>query len=135
MVRNSTAATPPEPLEFGLGSTAARLDPTALVFDIQFGLPLTQAAARSMSVAAVSTALGKVVESLPGRRGATTSASSSGAAGGVAPLDSLEVVWLLSKFDKLFDKPLLDLTKVSPARWSTVDAVASLVHESIRARI
>jgi hypothetical protein len=128
---NTAVATPTQP-ESTLGSAAARPDPTAIVFDIQSGMPLTRAAGLSMGLAAVRTALGKAVESLPGRRGGAT-ASILGSAG-TAPLDSLEVVWLLAKFDRLFDKPLLDLTKVPASRWSTIDAVASLVHESMGTR-
>lgn len=130
---NDAAAARPAHLEPARGSAVAMLSPDAVVFDIESGMPLTRAAARSMGVAAIRSALGKAVESLPGRRAVVT--RSARPAPGAAPaLDSLEVVWLLSKFDKLFDKPLLDLTKVSAARWSTVEAVADLVYEAIGAR-
>ncbi len=95
--------------------------PDTIVFDIRSGMPLTRAAARSMSVTSLRTALGKAVESLPGRGGAPQAGSGTTAS---PALDSLEVVWLLAKLDRLFDKPLVDLTKVRAPHWSTLDAVA-----------
>jgi hypothetical protein len=88
-----------------------------------------------MSAASIQTALDKAVESLPGRRPSASASGSNPAKSLVgAPLDSLEVVWLLAKFEKLFEKPLVNLAKVSAPRWSSIDAVAGLIHESIGAQ-
>ncbi|MCB0885135.1 MAG: hypothetical protein KDB34_10405 [Propionibacteriaceae bacterium] len=52
-------------------------------------------------------------------------------AGTGATLDSLEVIWLLAKFDKPFGRQLIDVTKVDRRRWSNIGDVAQLVRESI----
>jgi hypothetical protein len=95
------------------------------VFDL-FGMPLTTNAARSMNAAGIRAAMGKALANLhPG----DSSVAESGASG--AALDSLEVIWLLAKFDKPFGRQMIDLTKVPRTRWSTLDDVAILVRESI----
>lgn len=131
MEKNSTARATalPQPIAERVHSVN-RPDPNATVFDIKTGMPLTRAAARSMSTVAIQTALDKAVESLPGRRPAVPSNTPARPLVG-APLDSLEVIWLLAKFEKLFEKPLVNLTKVSSPRWSSMAAVAELIHESI----
>lgn len=91
-----------------------------------FGMPLTVNAARSMTAAGIRAAMGKALANLhPG----DSPAPQPGAGG--AALDSLEVIWLLAKFDKPFGRQMIDLTKVPRARWSTLDDVAGLVRESI----
>ncbi|MEW1974461.1 hypothetical protein AB0301_05165 [Microbacterium profundi] len=134
MEKNSTvrATALPQPVAERVRSVT-RPDPTATVFDIKTGMPLTRAAARSMSAVSIQAALDKAVEALPGRRQPSPSNAAAKPVVG-APLDSLEVVWLLAKFEKLFEKPLVDLTKVSAPRWSSIDAVAELIHESIGAQ-
>lgn len=52
-------------------------------------------------------------------------------AGTGTTLDSLEVIWLLAKFDKPFGRQLIDVTKVDRRRWSNIADVAQLVRESI----
>ncbi len=94
------------------------------VFDL-YGMPLTVAAARSMTVASVASAMAKALANL--RRVADPAA----VAGTGATLDSLEVIWLLAKFDKPFGCQLVDVTKVDRRRWSSIADVAQLVRESI----
>lgn len=95
------------------------------VFDL-FGMPLTINAARSMTAAGIRAAMGKALANLHPGDGSATDAGGAGTA-----LDSLEVIWLLAKFDKPFGRQMIDLTKVERAHWSTLDDVAALVHESI----
>lgn len=97
---------------------------TGAVFDL-YGMPLTVAAARSMTVASVASAMAKALANL--RRIADPAA----VAGTGATLDSLEVIWLLAKFDKPFGRQLIDVTKVDRRRWSNIADVAELVRESI----
>ena len=106
-------------------SSAPAMGADGAVFDL-FGMPLTINAARSMTAAGIRAAMGKALANLhPG----DSSAAQNGATG--AALDSLEVIWLLAKFDKPFGRQMIDLTKVPRARWSTLDDVAGLVRESI----
>ncbi|GAA4369639.1 hypothetical protein [Agromyces bauzanensis] len=97
---------------------------TGEVFDL-YGMPMTVDAARSMTAASVISAMSKALSNL--RRVADPAAiASAGSA-----LDSLEVIWLLAKFDKPFGRQLIDVTKVDRHRWSNLADVAGLVHESI----
>ncbi|MBX3099571.1 MAG: hypothetical protein KF761_08325 [Salinibacterium sp.] len=132
MVQKVRASANATQLAFQLEPVAAQAVPGTIVFDL-LGMPVTTAAAHSMSATSIRTALGKTLGNLPGRAGSTASVG-GGSAAGTGALESLEVVWLLSKFNKLFDKPLLDVTKVPNSRWSTLDAVSALLHEAIEGR-
>jgi hypothetical protein len=112
---------PPAPLR---RSEPALPSESGSVFDLH-GIPMTMNAARSMTPASVATAMGKALTSL--RRKVDPDA----VAGAGSALDSLEVIWLLAKFDKAFGRQLIDVTKVDRSRWSNLDDVAGLVHESI----
>lgn len=130
MARNSGAAAAGAQLEFALEPAAAHAAPNNSTFDLHSGMPLTRAAARSMNTAAIRTTLVKALEALR-ERSAPTPTDAFTDSVGAALLDSLEVVWLKAKFDQFFDKPLVDLTKVPETRWSTLDALADLLHESM----
>lgn len=99
--------------------------PDGAVFDL-FGMPLTVNAARSMTEAGILAAMGKALANLHPSDSPAPDIGEGGAA-----LDSLEVIWLLAKFDKAFGRQMIDLTKVPRARWSTLDDVAGLLRESI----
>lgn len=133
MVQKVRASANATQLAFQLEPVAAQAAPGTIVFDL-LGMPVTTAAAHSMSATSIRTALGRTLGNLRGRAGSTASVGGQGSAAGTGALESLEVVWLLSKFNKLFDKPLLDVTKVPNSRWSTLDAVSALLHEAIEGR-
>ncbi len=119
-------------LDFELAPVSGGVDQGAVVFDHATGLPMTRAAARAMSTTAIGAAMSKAVTRLDGS--ATSPASTAGPAGASSPLDSMHVIWLIDKFSQFFEKPLIDLDKVDRKRWSTLDAVADLLAESIASR-
>lgn len=121
MAKRSAAATQPAPLRTQDPASPAE---SGAVFDL-YGMPLTTNAARSMSATNVESAMAKALTNL--RR----KADPAGIATAGSALDSLEVIWLLAKFDKPFGQQLIDVTKVDRARWSNLGDVAGLVHESI----
>lgn len=121
MAKQSAAAAQTAPLRTQAPDSPAE---GGAVFDL-YGMPLTTNAARSMSAANVESAMVKALTNLRRKLDPAGSASAGSA------LDSLEVIWLLAKFDKPFGRQLVDVTKVDRARWSNLDDVAGLVHESI----
>lgn len=121
MAKQSAAATQPAPLRTQDPASPAE---SGAVFDL-YGMPLTTNAARSMSATNVESAMVKALTNL--RR----KVDPAGIATAGSALDSLEVIWLLAKFDKPFGQQLIDVTKVDRARWSNLGDVAGLVHESI----
>lgn len=121
MAKQSAAATQPAPLRTQDPASPAE---SGAVFDL-YGMPLTTNAARTMSATNVESAMAKALTNL--RR----KADPAGIATAGSALDSLEVIWLLAKFDKPFGQQLIDVTKVDRARWSNLGDVAGLVHESI----
>lgn len=121
MAKQSTAAAQTAPLRTQVPASPAE---SGAVFDL-YGMPLTTKAARSMSVTNVESAMVKALTNLR-RKVEPAGAASPGSA-----LESLEVLWLLAKFDKSFGRQLIDVTKVDRARWSNLGDVAGLVHESI----
>ncbi len=129
MARKITTPTPGDQLDFELVSAPGRVDQGAIVFDHATGLPMSRAAARSMTTNAIQTAMSKAIARLAGVAPSPTPAPPS--AGAAIALDSLQVLWLIDKFSQVFDKPLVDFDKVDRKRWSTLDAVADLLTESI----
>lgn len=132
MARKARTSTPGVQLDFELAAAPSGVDQAAIVFDHATGLPMTGAAARAMSTAAIRTAMSKAIAQLDGTAAAPAAAGAP--AGAASPLDSMHVLWLIDKFSQFFDKPLIDLDKVERKRWSTLEDVAELLAETIASK-
>lgn len=87
------------------------------------GMPMTLRAAKAMTVATVTVALERTLLAL--RRSATPVAAA-------APLDSLEVLYLVHQFYKPLKRKALDLSAVDRDRWSTLSGVAEVLAGAMR---
>lgn len=99
-------------------------DETAPVFDAS-GMPMSLAAARSMTDAAIEAALVRVAAKLrfdPDEAAEPTEA-----------LDSIEVAFLIGRFYRDLGRPSPDLSKIARRRWSTLRGVAQVLHDLMRA--
>lgn len=120
VIRPTSASASNAELDFGGALAPGTVG--AVVYDT-LGMPKTMRAARAMSRDAIEVALRRALNDL--HEGVSSSAEPT------APIDSIEVLFLIGKFyGALGDKPL-DITKVDRDRWSSLAGVADVIHDGI----
>lgn len=111
-----------------LGSLLAAAAPTgvavAAVFDT-LGMPMSLVAAKGMTGTAIQAALGRAIAQLHHEPVGTVSAT--------APMDSIEVVFLIGRFYRNLGRKQPDLSKIDRDQWSTLEGVAGVLHEAVAA--
>lgn len=109
--------------ELDLGGALAPGAVGAVVYDT-LGMPMTLRAARKMSKDSIQLALQRALTAL--HHGVAPAGAP------IAPIDSLEVVFLLGRFYRSLGRRALDLTKVHRDRWSNITGVADVLHEAMQ---
>lgn len=89
------------------------------------GMPMSLAAAKAMTSTAIQAALGRTLAHLHHEAVGTVSAT--------APMDSIEVVFLIGRFYKHLGRKQPDLSKIARDRWSTLEGVAGVLHDTMGA--
>lgn len=89
------------------------------------GMPRTLRAAKSMTSTAIIAALEHALMAL--RRSAEPISA-------YAPIDSLDVVYLLGKFYNPLNRKTLNLAKVDRDRWASLAGVADVLREAMRSQ-
>ncbi|WP_431891390.1 hypothetical protein [Cellulosimicrobium funkei] len=84
-------------------------------------MPMSLAAAKAMTGPAIQAALGRALAHLHHEAVETVSAT--------APMDSIEVVFLIGRFYRNLGRKQPDLSKIARDRWSTLEGVAEVLHD------
>ena len=121
MIRPMSASAANAELDFGGELAPGAVG--AVVYDT-LGMPMTLRAAREMSKDSIQAALQRALSAL--HHGVAPAGAPT------APIDSLEVVFLLGKFYRSLRRKALDLTKVERDRWSNLAGVADVLHEAMQ---
>lgn len=96
--------------------------PAGVVYDT-LGMPMSVQAARAMTAGSVQAGLGRALAKLHHEPVSSVSAK--------APIDSIEVVYLIGRFYRELGRKQPDLSKIDRDRWSNLEGVADVVHRTI----
>ena len=110
-----------------LRDKAASLPRESERYDVR-GMPLTVSAAQAMTVEAIDRAMTAALARLKRKTVAEFRAATRRDANGSPMLDSQEVVWLIAEFSRPFERPAVDLARVTDRQsWSTIGGLADVV--------
>lgn len=102
--------------------TALRGVPAGVVYDT-LGMPMSLMAAQAMTAGVIEVALGRTLAKL--HHEPITSVNPK------APIDSIEVVYLVGRFYRELGHKPPDLSKIRRERWSTLEGVADVLHTTV----
>lgn len=84
---------------------------------------MSLAAAKAMTGAAIRAALERAVAQLHHESVGTVNAT--------APMDSIEAVFLIGRFYRNLGRKQPDLSRIARERWSTLEGVAGVLHDTV----
>lgn len=82
-----------------------------------------------MSLAAAKAMTGSAIQAALGRALAQLHHEPVGAVSATAPMDSIEVVFLIGRFYRNLGRKQPDLSKIARERWSNLEGVAEVLHD------
>ncbi|NSX35176.1 hypothetical protein HTS88_01985 [Pseudarthrobacter oxydans] len=98
------------------------IGPNGVIFDT-LGMPMSVAAAKTMTKTAIEAALSRTLAKLHHESVDSVDAT--------AAIDSIEVVFLVGRFYRNLDRKQPDLSKIHRDRWSNLEGIAEVLQDTV----